>query len=73
MPEGVHAILLNKSSISGIWVVRSGFEAIPIQAQETGWCVIAVNQGDQITGDAEFYYNEPEIYYGEPASYDSSV
>lgn len=60
MPESVRAILLNKSSISGIWIIREGFEAIQISPDETGWCVIAVNNNDQISGEAEFYYGITE-------------
>lgn len=55
VPAGVCALLFNKYS-EGIAEIRTRYKVIRTGPEGSGWCVIAVEEGDDIAGFAQFYY-----------------
>lgn len=55
VPAAVCALLFNKYS-EGIAEIRTRYKVIRTGPEGSGWCVIAVEEGDDIAGFAQFYY-----------------
>ncbi|KAK0103664.1 hypothetical protein ONS95_005675 [Cadophora gregata] len=55
VPMGVCAILFNKYS-EGVAQITTRYETVRTGPADSGWYVIAVDEGDDIMGFAQFYY-----------------